>query len=219
MADNGPRIGLFGGTFDPVHLAHLRTAEEVREALGLDRVELVLSVRPPHKAPGTQASVEHRRRMLELAIAGDPHLQMNLSELEREGPSYSVETVRVTQARAPDAALTFILGADAFAEIATWKDYENFLSLCDVCVISRPGAPNDELPIAVKNAFCYEPSRGVYVHRSGRALRFLPVTGLMISASDIRRRCDEGRSIRYLVPDSVAAYVADHGLYRRTAAR
>jgi len=213
------RIGLFGGTFDPVHLAHLRTAEEVREALELDRIELVLSARPPHKVPGMQASADHRRRMLELATAGHPPLRVNVSELEREGPSYSVDTVRATQARDPDAALTFILGADAFAEIATWKEYENFLALCDVCVISRPGAPNDELPIAVKNAFCYEPSRGVYVHRSGRALRFLPVTGLMISASDIRRRCAEGRSIRYLVPDAVDAYVVDHGLYRRTAAR
>lgn len=213
------RIGLFGGTFDPIHLAHLRTAEEVREALELDCVELVLSARPPHKAPGAQAPIEHRRRMLELAIADDPHLRLNLSELEREGPSYSVDTVRATHAREPDAALTFILGADAFAEIDTWKEYETFFTLCDVCVISRPGAPNDELPIAVKNAFCYEPSRGVYVHRSGRALRFLPVTGLMISASDIRRRCAEGRSIRYLVPHTVAAYLADHGFYRRDAVR
>jgi nicotinate-nucleotide adenylyltransferase len=220
MPGSAARIGLFGGTFDPVHLAHLRTAEEVREALALDHVELVLSARPPHKAPGTQASIEHRRRMLELAISDDSHLRLNLSELDREGPSYSIDTVRTTQARDPDAALTFILGADAFADIATWKEYEIFLSLCDVCVISRPGAPNDELPIAVKNAFCYEPSRGVYVHRSGRALRFLPVTGLMISASDIRRRRAEGRSVRYLVPDAVAAYLADNGLYGgRPAAR
>lgn len=213
------RIGLFGGTFDPVHLAHLRTAEEVREALALDSVALVLSARPPHKTAGAQAAIEHRRRMLELVVAADPHLRLDVSELEREGPSYSVDTVRQVQAREPDAALTFILGADAFAEIATWKEYETFLTLCDVCVISRPGTPHGELPIAVKNAFCYEPSRGVYVHRSGRALRFLPVTGLMISASDIRRRCSEGRSIRYLVPDAVAAYVSDAGLYRRTTAR
>jgi nicotinate-nucleotide adenylyltransferase len=213
------RIGLFGGTFDPVHLAHLRTAEEVREALGLDHVEFVLAARPPHKATGIQASVDDRRRMLELAIGGDPHFRLNVSEVEREGPSYSIDTVRATQAHEPTATLTFILGADAFADIATWKDYENFFMLCDVCVISRPGAPKDELPIAVKSAFCYEPSRGVYVHRSGRALRFLPVTGLMISASDIRRRCAEGRSIRYLVPDAVADYLIASGLYGRTTAR
>jgi len=215
-----PRIGLFGGTFDPVHLAHLRTAEEVREALTLDRIELVLSATPPHKEPGTPAPVEHRRRMLELAIADNPHFVVNLSEVEREGPSYSIDTLRAVQAREPAAALTFILGADAFADIATWKDCEHLFTLCDFCVISRPGIRDGELPIAVENAFCYEPSRGVYVHRSGSTLRFLPVTALMISASDIRQRCTSGQSIRYLVPTAVAEYLATHSLYTgRTAAR
>jgi len=215
------RIGLLGGTFDPVHLAHLRAALEVREALALERVELVLAATPPHKAAGAQAPTAHRRRMLELAVAGDPYLAANLSELERDGPSYSIDTVRVVQAREPDAALTFILGTDAFAAIATWKDYATLFALCDFCVITRPGALECKLPIAVENAFCYEQNRGVYVHRSGRALRFLPVTALMISASDIRRRCAEGRSIRYLVPDTVADYIATHGLYAagRTTAR
>jgi nicotinate-nucleotide adenylyltransferase len=214
------RIGLFGGTFDPVHLAHLRTAEEVREALALDRVDLVLSATPPHKTVGTQAASEHRRRMLELAITDAPQFRLELCELAREGPSYSIDTIRAVQAREPNAEITFIMGADAFAEIATWKDYATIFSLCDFCVISRPGTDERRIPIAVENAFCYEPNRGVYVHRSGRALRFLPVTALMISASDIRRRCAAGHSIRYLVPDAVADYVATHGLYRgRTAAR
>jgi len=215
------RLGLLGGTFDPVHVAHLRTAEEVREALALDRVELVLAATPPHKAPGSQAPLVDRHRMLELALAGNPHLGLNLSELERKGPSYSIDTIRTVQARRPDAVLTFILGADAFAEIGTWKEYETIFTLCDFCVISRPGTRVGELPIAVENAFCYDSSRGVYVHRSGRALRFLPVTALMISASDIRRRCASGHSIRYLVPDAVADYIATHGLYAtgRTTAR
>jgi nicotinate-nucleotide adenylyltransferase len=215
------RLGLFGGTFDPVHLAHLRTAEEAREALDLDRVDFVLAATPPHKGSGEQAPVADRRRMLELAVADDPHLGLDVSELERDGPSYSIDTLRVVQAREPDAALTFILGADAFAAIGTWKDYADLFTLCDFCVISRPGTLECKLPIAVENAFCYEQNRGVYVHRSGRALRFLPVTALMISASDIRRRCTEGRSIRYLVPDAVADYIATHGLYAtgRTAAR
>ena len=215
-----PRIGLFGGTFDPVHLAHLRTAEEAREALALDRIEFVLAAVPPHKAPGAQASVPHRQKMLELAITGNPHFALNLSEIERAGPSYSIDTIHAVQQREPNAALTFILGADAFAEIATWKDYRDIFTGCDFCVISRPGTPAGELPIAVENAFCYEPSRGVYVHRSGSTLRFLPVTALMISASDIRQRCATGRSIRYLVPGAVADYIAVHGLYTgRTATR
>lgn len=215
------RLGLFGGTFDPVHLAHLRTAEEVREALALDRVDLVLSARPPHKGAGEQAPIADRRRMLELAVPPGGPLGLDFSEIERAGPSYSIDTVRHVQAREPGAEITFVVGADAFAEIGTWKDFATIFTLCDFCVISRPGTPNGELPIAVENAFCYEPSRGVYVHRSGRALRFLPVTALMISASDIRRRCAEGRSIRYLVPDAVAEYVATHELYStgRTAAR
>ncbi len=215
------RIGLLGGTFDPVHLAHLRTALEVREALGLDRVELVLAATPPHKTAGAQVPAAHRRRMLELAVANDAELAPNFCELEREGPSYSIDTVRIVQAREPDAALTFVLGADAFALITTWRDYTTLFTLCDFCVISRPGTLECKLPIAVENTFCYDQNRGVYVHRSGRALRFLPVTALMISASDIRRRCAEGRSIRYLVPDAVADYIAAHGLYGtgRTAAR
>jgi nicotinate-nucleotide adenylyltransferase len=215
------RLGLFGGTFDPVHLAHLRTAEECREALALDRVDLVLAARPPHKATGEQAPIADRRRMLELAVAPGGTLALEFSEIDRAGPSYSIDTVRHVQARNPDTDLTFIVGADAFAEIGTWKDFATLFALCDFCVISRPGTRDGELPIAVENAFCYEPSRGVYVHRSGRALRFLPVTALMISASDIRRRCAEGRSIRYLVPDAVAEYVATHGLYSmgRAAAR
>lgn len=208
-----PRFGLFGGTFDPVHLAHLRMAEEVREALALDRVDFVLAATPPHKAAGSPAPVEHRRRMLELAVADNPNVALDLSELEREGPSYSIDTIRARLARQPDATLTFIVGADAFADIATWKSYADIFTLCDFCVISRPGAPQAQLPIAVENAFCYESDRGVYVHGSGSTLRFLPVTALMISASDIRQRCAERRSIRYLVPDSVAAYLHSHGLY------
>jgi nicotinate-nucleotide adenylyltransferase len=208
-----PRIGLFGGTFDPVHLAHLRTAEEVREALALDRVHFVLAATPPHKAPGSQAPVAHRRRMLELAVEGNAAFRADFSELEREGPSYSIDTIRAVRAREPEAQITFILGADAFAGIDTWKDYADLFTLCDFCVISRPGTRDGELSIAVQNAFCYESSRGVYVHRSGSTLRFLPVTALMISASDIRHRCANGQSIRYLVPAAVAEYLAMHGLY------
>ena len=211
------RIGLLGGTFDPVHVAHLRTAEEVREALALDRVDFVLSATPPHKAAGAQAPVDDRARMLALAIGDHPRFATNLCELDREGPSYSIDTIRVVQAREPDAELVFIVGADAFAEIHTWKDHVDIFSLCDFCVISRPGAPASQLPIAAENAFCYDQTRGVFVHRSGRALRFLPVTALMISASDIRRRCQNGQSIRYLVPSAVADYIVAHGLYSNAA--
>lgn len=208
------RVGLYGGTFDPVHTGHLRAAEEVAEACGLDRVEFVLAATPPHKPAGAVGPVEHRRRMLELALDGNPRFAVNWCELDRPGRSYSVDTIRATQAADPDAHLTFILGSDAFAEIETWKDYATLFGLADVCVMARPGSPVARPPIAVENAFCYDPLRGVYAHRSGRDLRFLPITALMISASDIRRRRALGASIRYLVPDAVRTYVETHQLYR-----
>jgi len=207
------RVGLFGGTFNPVHLAHLRAAEEVREQCALDRVEFVLSASPPHK-PGTDlAPVAHRRRMLALALAENRAFVLNTSEIERPGRSYSIDTIRACQAREPGAELTFILGADAFAEIATWKDYTDIFALCDLCVISRPGMTAVPLPIAVEKSFCYDPARAVYAHRSGHAVCFLSVTALMISASDIRQRQADGRSIRYLVPGAVGDYIAEHRLY------
>jgi len=207
-------IGLFGGTFDPVHLAHLRTAEEVREARALDRLEFVLSAIPPHKDADALESVEHRRRMLELALADHPHFALNPIEIERPGRSYSIDTIRACRAADPQARFTFILGADAFAEIESWKDFPEIFAACDVCVISRPGAVAMQPPIAVQNVFCYDSDRRVYAHVSGTSLVFLAVTALMISASDIRRRCALGLSIRYLVPATVDAYIGEHRLYR-----
>ena len=207
------RVGLFGGTFNPVHMAHLRTAEEVREWCGLDRVDFVLSAVPPHKPRSGLAPVTHRLRMLELAVAENPGFAVNTLETKRAGRSYSIDTIRACQAREPQADLTFILGADAFAEIDSWKDYRDIFGLCDVCVISRPGITTGKLPIAVADAFCYDSSRGVHVHRSGHAVIFLTVTALMVSASDIRKRLASGQSIRYLVPPAVADYIARQRLY------
>jgi nicotinate-nucleotide adenylyltransferase len=213
------RVGLFGGTFNPVHAAHLRAAEEAREACALDRIEFVLSAIPPHKTGTAIASVEHRRRMLELAIAGNAAFAVNTSEVERPGLSYSIDTILAAQARTPEARFTFVLGADAFAEIESWKRYDELFAHCDVCVLSRPGSAVERPPIAIENAFCYDPDRRVYAHVSGNALLFVSITPLMISASDIRQHCADGRSIRYLVPREVEDYLRTHGLYAgRTAA-
>jgi nicotinate-nucleotide adenylyltransferase len=207
------RIGLFGGTFNPVHVAHLRAAEEAREACALARIELVLSAVPPHKTGGAIAPVEHRRRMLELAVAGNPAFVVNTSEVERPGRSYSIDTIAAAQARAPDARFTFIVGADAFAEIESWRRFDEIFARCDVCVLSRPGIAIDKPPIAVANSFCYDPDRRVYAHASGTTLAFVSITPLMISASDIRERCAAGRSIRYLVPREVEDHIRAHRLY------
>jgi nicotinate-nucleotide adenylyltransferase len=207
------RVGLFGGTFNPVHVAHLRAAEEVRELCALDRVEFVLSADPPHKAGAAIAAVEHRRRMLELAVADHAAFAVNTSEVERCGRSYSIDTILAARAREPAARFTFVLGADAFAEIESWKRYDEIFAHCDVCVLSRPGVRIDRPPIAIENSFCYDPDRRVYAHASGNALAFFPVTPLVISASDIRQRCAAGHSIRYLVPREVETYIHTHGLY------
>ena len=207
------RIGLFGGTFNPVHLAHLRAAEEVREAATLDRIEFVLSSVPPHKASAGLESTQHRLRMLELAVAGNSAFAINRSELERAGRSYSVDTIRAARERDAGAELTFIVGADAFNDIESWKDFASIFALCDVCVISRPGAAAERPPLAIENSFCYDSATRMYLHRSGHALRFLSITPLMISASDIRGRRAAGLSVRYLVPEAVDAYMREHGLY------
>ena len=200
-----------------MHVAHLRAAEEVREHLALDRIEFVLSAVPPHKGETALASVEHRRAMLELALETHPQFALNFQEIERPGRSYSIDTIRARQAAEPGATITFVLGADAFAEIESWKDFKDIFAACHVCVMSRPGATIDKPPIAVAEAFCYDSARGVFAHRSGRELRFVPVTALMISASDIRERQATGRSVRYLVPPAVEAYMARHRLYAGAA--
>ena len=212
------RIGLFGGTFNPVHLAHLRAAEEVREACALDRVDFVLSAVPPHKPSAGLESAEHRLRMLEVAIAAQPAFVVNRSEVERGGRSYSIDTIRAAREHEPDSAFTFIVGADAFNEIESWKDFASIFALCDVCVLSRPGAVAERPPIAIENLFCYDSSTRMYVHRSGYSLHFLSITPLMISASDIRHRHAAGLSVRFLVPDAVAAYMRDHELYTTRSA-
>ncbi len=213
------RIGLFGGTFNPVHVAHLRAAEEAREACALDTVEFVLAADPPHKSGAQLAPIAHRRRMLELALAGNAAFALNTSEVERPGRSYSIDTILAAQARSPEARFTFVLGADAFAEIESWKRFDEIFARCDVCVLSRPGNVVERPPIAIEKAFCYDSRRRVYAHASGNALTFVSITPLMISASDIRQRCADGRSIRYLVPPEIEDYLHTHGLYAgRTAA-
>ena len=209
-------IGVFGGSFDPIHVAHLRTAEEIAEAFALERVLFIPSANPPHKQPVTDARV--RFRMVELAIADNPRFVASTLELDREGPSYSVETLRGLRESAPEAALTFIVGEDAFREMHTWHDAASLFGLADVVVVNRPPSPLDRsidhLPVAAQNAFCYHPGAGEYRHQSGTRLCFHTITGLDISATAIRRAIRDGRSIRYLVPPEVERFIAEHGLYR-----
>ena len=215
-----PAVGIFGGTFDPIHLGHLRAAEEVREAQALDEIRLVPAALPPHKEPSGVMSATHRLRMVELAVAGVPGFRVSPLELARAGPSYSIDTIRAVRAELGDGArLVFLLGIDAFRDFHTWKDHATIFSLCDVVVVTRPPAPTtlayDEIPIAARKAFCYGSSSETFRHESGHVLILQQITGLDISAASIRTRVAAGRSIRFLVPPAVEAYIAAQGLYRQ----
>lgn len=192
------RLGILGGTFDPIHFGHLAIAEEARERLGLARVLFIPAGQPPHKPRG-RADAEERCRMTELAIADNPAFAVSRVEIDRPGRSYTVETLRELHARYPEADFTLIIGADMALEFHLWRDYEGILAQAGVVAITRPGydlAGLEQLPTA------------------GR-LSPLDAPGLYISSTDLRTRIRDGRSIRYLVPAAVRAYIAEQRLYNK----
>jgi nicotinate-nucleotide adenylyltransferase len=196
--------GVFGGTFDPIHYAHLAIAEAAREALDLRRILFVPAGQPPHKPGRPISAAEHRVAMVELAIAGNPGFELSRLELERGGPSYTVETMASLRATERGDRLALILSAESFAELPTWNEPERILDLADAIIV----APR----------FGYEEVDVTFVPRrfpSARAsIVFLDGPRIRMSASEVRERAFSGRSIRYLVPDAVAAYIGDHGLYQ-----
>jgi nicotinate-nucleotide adenylyltransferase len=216
-------VGIFGGTFDPVHVGHLRAAEDVRDALGLAEIRFVPAAAPPHKDARAVTAPAARLHMLELATAGVPGFRVWPIELERSGPSYSIDTIRTLRDEmGPGARVAFVLGRDAFAEFHTWKEYPAIFSLCDVVVITRPPQRDmlsmADIPVAARGAFCYDAGSGSFHHESGHRVIPLSVVPLDISATDIRSRLASGRSIRFLVPTAVQAYLESSGLYRSTHA-
>jgi nicotinate-nucleotide adenylyltransferase len=212
------KLGILGGSFDPIHLGHLRCAEEVREALDLERIVFVPAASPPHKPGRRLADAASRLAMVELAIADNPRFAVSDLELERSGISYSVDTLERFREREPEAALHFIIGADAFREVQTWRDVPRLFELASVVVANRPPDRLEttiaHLPVAAREAFCYDPLTLSYRHRSGTELRFVAITALDVSATAIRRRVHEGLSIRYLVPAGVERFIRERQLYR-----
>jgi nicotinate-nucleotide adenylyltransferase len=191
------RIGLFGGTFDPVHLGHLRAAENAREALGLDLVAFLPCAVPPHRA--TSSSAEDRLAMTRLATAPNPGFAAWDAELRREGPSYTVDTVAALACERPADAFVLLVGADTWPEMSGWREPERLFSLVEVAVAERPGAPMLEL---------------VSPFGAARGVRRVAGPGLAVSATAVRERVRLGLSVRYLVPDVVVDYIAEKGLYR-----
>lgn len=208
-------LGVFGGTFNPVHLAHLRVAEEVRETLALARVLWVPSGDPPHK-PRPRVAAAHRLEMVRRATASNPSFEVLDLEVRRDGPSYSLDTLDALRAAHPNARLWFILGVDALEEIQTWHRPEALFERASFAVVPRPGtAPR---PLAERLggtlARAFRPGPHGLEHPSGHVLREVPVSPLAISASDVRRRIARGASVRYLVPEAVVEYIEKHRLYR-----
>jgi nicotinate-nucleotide adenylyltransferase len=212
------KIGLFGGTFDPIHWGHLRSAEEVREAFALDRILFIPTSKPPHKSGQTKTSARDRLAMVRLAVASNANFAVSTVEIHRPGVSYSIDTLRhFAERNRGGHVYYFILGLDAFRDIGSWKDFRAVFPLANFIVTSRPGSRKTHLlrgiDVAVQKLFCYDFVSKVYRHRSGTTLHFLQLTDFAVSASDIRARVRQNKSIRYLVPKAVQDYIARRRLY------
>jgi nicotinate-nucleotide adenylyltransferase len=192
------KLGVLGGTFDPIHVGHLRAAESAREALGLDEVLFVPARVPPHRDPPACDTLD-RFAMVCLATATNPAFQVSDLELRREGPSFSVDTLTALAQARPGARLFLIVGSDAYAEMGSWRDLETVRSLCEVAVVGRPqpdATPDTSVPVLDDGAHLVEG----------------PV--LAVSATQIRERARRGQSLRYLVPEAVAHHISKRRLYR-----
>ncbi len=215
------KTALFGGTFNPVHYGHLRLAEEVREGLGFDKVIFVPAAVPPHKGGGDTLSADKRLAMTELAIRSNPCFEVSDAEILRQGPSYTVDTLRGFMARSKVGvgtdSLSLIIGADSFNDITTWCEYEEILSLTSLVVVERPHTPikkiAEVLPEVMAKMYSYSTESDSYVGPSGTSITYLGTTLMAISSSDIRERVAEGLSIRYLLCPEVAEYIIEHKLY------
>lgn len=206
-----------GGTFNPVHLAHLRIAEEARELCGLDRLVFIPAADPPHKPLAGEVPFEQRYEMVRRAIAGNPAFELSDIEGRRGGKSYSIDTIGCFRAENPGNGLYFIIGSDSFLEIGLWRRYAEIFRQCSLIVVERPGCRIEEplaaLPFAIRPEFVYNAANRALEHCSGERVHFLQGCPLAISSSEIRRLTAAGRSITYLVPPQVETYIKEQRIY------
>ncbi len=192
------KIGIMGGTFNPIHYGHLICAEQVRDGLGYDKILFVPSARPPHKSQPDMVSAEHRFQMVLLATEHNQYFEVSRIELDREGPSYTIQTVKTLRNRYNiSTELAWIIGADSLIEYKIWKDFDGVLKQCTMIATTRPNYDMQLVPTEIRNR-----------------VKTFKITGIDISATEIRRRLKNNLSIQYLVPDSVAEYIKEHRLYR-----
>ena len=219
-------IGLFGGTYNPVHIGHLRAALEVKEGFALDEVILIPAALPPHKMPGEVADAADRLHMLNLALENAPGLSVSDVELKRSGPSYTIDTVAHFKHALPDhSRIYLIMGMDAFLEIDSWKSYAELLLQIPLIIINRPksgsavkdpGWKNLEKFLAAKisSDYVFSESRSCYRARNKQPIYIFEVTSLDISSTRIRNLINRGSSIEFFVPPKVADFINTKGLYR-----
>ena len=208
------RIGVLGGTFDPVHIGHLRGGLEVAELMQLDELRLTPNARPPHRDT-PQVSALDRLAMVECAVAGVATLVVDSRELQRDTPSYTIDTLELMRAElAADDQLFLLLGWDAFCGLPMWHRWEEILQHCHILVLQRPDA-DSEPPDALRNLLAARSvSDPLALKGPGGQIAFVWQTPLAVSATQIRQLLASGKSVRYLVPDAVLAYIDAHGLYR-----
>lgn len=195
-----PAVGVMGGTFNPIHIGHLVTAEEALFAFALREVIFVPAGRPWQKEGVDVAESEHRYLMTVIATASNSHFQVSRIEIDHPGPTYTVETLRRLRAELGDVELYFITGADAILQILTWKDPKEVLSEARFIAATRPGYDLDRLEKELPEGF-------------GDRVHILEIPALAVSSTDVRRRVREGRPVRYLLPEGVARYIEKNDLY------
>ena len=214
------RIGLFGGTFDPPHVGHLALAEWARQSLRLDCVLFVPAGHPPHKGRARLSAVEHRVAMTRLAVRDNPAFTVSALEARRDGPSFTVDTLRALRRREPRARIYLLMGADSLAEFPTWHDPDAIVAFATLAVAPRPKGTAQLRSQRGRGAGAGARASGkvgaAASQRFPRASRvaWLGSPGLEVSSSAIRARLRAGRSVRYLIPEAVARYIARHRLYR-----
>lgn len=197
------RLGVMGGTFDPIHFGHLVAAEMAREEFKLDKVLFIPAGNPPHKQRKDISAGELRYKMVQKAVQDNPAFDISALEIEREGPSYTVETLRILRRTWPEHELYFITGTDALLEIFSWREYEEILTLIQFIGAARPGFDAGEFFLKVQQE---------HPEIQGR-IHHLEVPALAISSTDIRSRVRNGQPIRYLLPEPVRIFIEQHRLY------
>ena len=215
------RIGLFGGTFDPIHNGHIKAAESVQDIFSFDKILFIPSYIPPHKESGNVASAAHRLKMVELALTSFERFSPSSIEIDARGTSYSIVTLSRIKKMFPETDIFFLLGVDAFLEIETWKDYRDVLEQCSFIVMSRPGYCLDDAKGTLTEKYnqrMVEVSEPVHKDKKGffnHKIYLLSIQTLNVSSSEVRERVETNQSIVGMVPESVENYIKERHLYSR----